>query len=149
MSKASSIAYLIFAILTSLLTVVGGLFLLASLTSRPTQDLNDAEGPYTSYFFVLYSLANATLLVGLGIAAIRLFKRLPSGWSLLTWILKVELVSALWLLPEPWGMSAAGATGIGNMGISPQFFIAYPITGVLAIWMLRKCHVLTVEPTPA
>jgi hypothetical protein len=46
-------------------------------------------------------------------------------------------------------MSAAGATGIGNMGISPQFFIAYPITGVLAIWMLRKCRVLTVEPTEA
>jgi hypothetical protein len=154
MSKASSIAFLVFAILTSLFIIVGGLFLLLTLTSTPIRELNDADAPYTSYFFVLFSLVNAAFLVGLGVVAVRLFKNIPSGWSLLTWILKAELVyflfiSSLWLLPKPWGMSAAGATGIGNMGISPQFFIAYPITGVLAIWILRKCNVLTVEPTEA
>ena len=155
MSRASNISFSIFGVLTSLGVFVGCWFLLTTLISvSPIRKLDDAEAPYTSYFFIAYSLANTAFLVGLGVAAYRLFKRIPSGWPLLSWILKAELVyffltSLFWFLPEPWGMSAAGATGIGNMGISPQIVISYPITGVLAIWLLRKLNVVVVDPVAA
>lgn len=152
MKRAQKITFLVFGILTAFFVVVGGFFLLNILVSvSPITKLNDVEAPYTSYFFALYSLTNLLFLIALGIAAYRLFKKAPSGLTLLAWTLKAELVyvvstSFLWFLPSPWGMSAGGATGIGNMGISPQFFIAYPITGIVVLWMLRMSNILTFDP---
>lgn len=105
-------------------------------------ELNDAEAPYVSHFFISFCLINLGFLVALGIATLKLFRRVPAGLSLLATILLLELayyflISCLWLLPAPWGMSAAGATGIGNMGLAPQLYIAYPVTGLLFIWVLR------------
>lgn len=152
MNRATRIIFLVFGVVTTFFVSVGGLFLLTTLFSVfPTSKLNDAEGPYTSYFFILYSLTNLAFLVALGIAALRLFKNKQSGLTLLVWTLKLELgywicMTLFWSLPSPWAMSAARATGIGNMGIAPQIYIAYPISAIVILWILRTCKMLTVEP---
>ena len=126
-------------------------FLLVSVfTGPPISTFNDPKGPYTSHFFVGFSVINVAFLILLGVAAIRLLRVDLRGIELLAITLKLELIYwflgvAMWLLPAPFGMSAAGATGIGNMGIAPQLFIAYPITGLIAIWALKKFGALPID----
>ncbi len=105
-------------------------------------------------FFGLYSLLNVGFLVLLGLAAVRLCRADTGGIGLLARTLKLELgyfmlAGMLWLLPAPLGNGAATAFGVGNMGISVQILIAYPITGLLAIWLLRRLGVLEGEPVAA
>ncbi|MCK4886395.1 MAG: hypothetical protein KAS96_03345 [Planctomycetes bacterium] len=124
----------------------GAVFMVGTVLSLPILELNDAEGPYTSYFFFLYTGINFIFLFFLAMSSVRLFKFNSKGISLLKLVLKVELVyfivtSLLWLVP-PIGMSAGGATGIGNMGISPQFLIIYPVTGPVALWVLKLFKVI-------
>jgi len=155
MSRATRITFGVFGVITAIVVAIGTFFLLSSFVSlSPISKINDAEAPYTSYFYLLYSLANAIFLSMLGIAAVRLFKNRTSGLNLLALTLKAELAywiitSLFWFLPSPWGMSAAGATGIGNMGVAPQIFIAYPISGLLILWLLKVCNMLTLKQTAA
>jgi hypothetical protein len=143
MTKSAKIVYLVFGVITAIIVVCGLSFMVITVfAGKPISEVNDTESPYTSYFFFSYSAINFIFLVFLGISSFRLFKFNPKGISLLKLTLKLELlywliISLLWLLPKPFGMSAAGATGIGNMGISPQIFIAYPITGLVALWILK------------
>jgi len=152
MKTSSTVAFYSLAAVTAVVTTTGAIFLSTALFSGPhLSDLNDADGPYTAQFFCTFSLINVVFLILLAIAAFHLFRKNMAGISLLSLTLKLELiyyffgVSILWFLPKPLDMSAAGATGIGNMGISPQIFIAYPITGLIAIWVLKRLGVLKVE----
>ena len=151
MNKAAKIVYLVFGSLTVILVLCGLCFLVITVfAGKPISELNDAEAPYTSYFFFLYSVINFIFLFLLAISSFKLFNFNPKGICLLKLTLKLELIywftiSFLWFLPKPFGMSAAGATGIGNMGISLQVFIAYPITGLLALWILRLRKIITTE----
>ncbi len=147
-------AFYSLAAITGLLTAAGIIFLsitLFSLFSRSRlSGLNDIEGPYTAQFFWAYVFINLVFLVFLAKATFRLFVKDMGGISLLSLILKLELIywlviSSFWGLPHQLGQSAACATGIGNMGLSPQVFVAYPITGLIAIWILKWRGTLKIE----
>ena len=151
MKTSVKIAFLTFASITALATVFGAYFLATAVIACAHLTKLNEMAPYTSHFFVLYSAINLCFLIMLGKSAFRLFRFNVAGVSLLSLTLKLELlywiiISFAWLLPSPLRMSAAGATGIGNMGISPQLFIAYPLTGLLALWILKKLKMLNVEP---
>jgi hypothetical protein len=152
MKTSVKIAFLTFASITALAVVFGAYFLATAVIAcaHLTIILNEM-GPYISRFVVLYSAINLCFLIMLGKSAFRLFRFNVAGVSLLSLSLKLELlyliiISFAWLLPSPLGMSAAGATGIGNMGIAPQLVIAYPLTGLLALWILKKLKMLNVQP---
>ena len=152
MTQATRVTLNAFRTITAILVAIGVYFLVGSLLSvSPISQLNDAESPYTSYFYVAYSLANLVFLSLLGVAGYRLFNHMSTGIDLLSLTLKSELAywvitSLFWFLPAPFGMSAAGATGIGNMGIAPQILIAYPISGLVVLWLLKISNVLILEP---
>jgi hypothetical protein len=134
--------------------VLAGTFFLAETvlaSGKLASHATEIGGPYTMLFFGLYSLLNVGFLALLGVAAIRLCRADPGGVGLLARTLKLELwyfllAGILWLLPATMGRGAAAAFGVGNMGISAQMFIAYPVTGLLAIWLLRRVGVLNGEP---
>lgn len=101
-------------------------------------------------FFVVYSLVNVGFLILLGGAAIRLLRGDLGGVGLLARTLKLELgyfllAGLLCLLPATLVQGAGTAFGVGNMGISPQLIIVYPISGLLAIWLLRRQGILNSE----
>jgi hypothetical protein len=146
-------AFCAFGAVTAFVVVAGAVFLAMTMVAafHHFSDLNDAAGPYTAQFFGIFSFANLVFLGLLSLAAVRLFRMEYRGVALLALTLKCELVyfflgALFWLIPAPIGMSAGRATGIGNMGISPQIIIAYPITGLIAIWILRRLGILKVEP---
>lgn len=151
MTKASKIVYLVFGFITAIIVFCGLFFMVTTVIAvKPISELNDSGSPYTSYFFFSYSAINFIFLIFLAISSVKLFKFNPKGMSLLKLTLKFELIywfiiSFLWFLPESFGMSAGGATGIGNMGISPQIFIAYPIIGLVALWILKLLKIITTE----
>jgi len=153
MKTSVRVSFYAFGVITALVVVGGLYFLITTLSGTPSfTGLNNEDLPYTLYFFAAYSVINLIFLGMLGTSAFRLFKLNPSGITLLARTLKLELVywiciSFMWFLPFRLGRSAAGATGIGNMGIAPQVFIAYPITGLFILWLLRICKVLSLEPT--
>jgi len=156
MNRSGKRTFCAFGAVTALVVVTGAVFLAMTLVPalRQFAHLNDAAGPYTAQFFGIYSFANLVFLGVLSLAALRLFRMDHRGIALLAVTLKYELVyffltSLFWLIPAPIGMSAARATGIGNMGISPQIYIAYPITGLIAIWSLRRFGILKGEPGAA
>lgn len=151
MRTSTKNAYLALASVTALVTVAGMYFLTISiLACIHVPARNDADSPYTLHFFFLYSLINACFLAMLAGSSWHLFHFRHTGVSLLSLTLKLELLywlvmSFAWFLPVPFGMSAAAATGIGNMGIAPQLFIAYPVTALLALWILKRLKILSVE----
>jgi hypothetical protein len=149
LTKASKTVYLVFGIINVIILFAGAYFMVTTVFELPISELNDAESPYVSYFFFLYTAINFIFLFFLAMSSVRLFKFNPKGISLLKLILKIELVyfiviSLPWLLvvPKSIGYSAAGASGIGNMGIAPQIFIVYPITGLVALWILKLLKVI-------
>lgn len=149
MSPSTKTAHYAFGGITALSVVSGAVFLAMALFAGVSPSkLNDADAPYTAYFFFGFCVANLVFLVLLGLAAIRLLRLDFRGIHLLALTLKLELaywllLTGLWLLPPlPISMSAGAATGIGNMGISPQLCIAYPVTGLIAIWGLRRLGIL-------
>lgn len=152
MSTSAKSAFYVLGGITTLVAVCGAICLAMIFIPGPSLSrLNTATGPYTAHFFMFFSLINVAFLTALGVAAIRLFKLDLRGVRLLVIALKAELIYwllliALWLMPNQVASSAAGATGVGNMGISPQLFIAYPLTGLIAIWALRRFGVLEVQP---
>ena len=156
MNTSGKRAFWAFGAVTAVVVVAGAIFLAMTMVAslRQFSHLNDAAGPYTALFFGVFSFANLVFLGLLSVAALRLFRMDYRGIALLALTLKCELAyffltSLLWLIPEPIGMSAGRATGIGNMGISPQIFFAYPITGLIAIWALRRFGILKGEPDAA
>ena len=150
MRPVSKTIYYIFATITGLMVLGGGVFLaitVFSLTDKGLASLNSEETPYEVCFFLIYSSIGLIFLIALAISAKKLFRLNYKGVSLLASVLKLELLywllmSLCWLLPPPFGRSAGGATGIGNMALSPQVFIAYPITGLIAIWLLKKTKLM-------
>jgi hypothetical protein len=103
------------------------------------------EEPYFWHFFVGFSLTNILFLTAVGLSAYMLFILRQAGLYILAAILVGELIywlalGSLWRHPTL-GTSAASATGVGNMGISPQVVIAYPVTGLLTMAILAAVGV--------
>lgn len=127
------------------LVATGVVFMVGIWKGALALNFGDYQERYVWHFFAAYSGANALLLVGLALSAYLLFRFNPLGVSILAGVLVVELfywsvLHILVLLPG-FGMSAAGAQGIGNMGIAPQHYIAYPWSGLLALAALSTIGV--------
>jgi hypothetical protein len=145
-------AYYAFGGITGFFVLAGGAFLLMTLLAsmRLGSRMSDIGGPYATIFFSVYSGLNVIFLTMLAFSALRLCRVDRRGVGLLALTLKLELLyfiasSGLWFLPASFGKGAAAAFGVGNMGISPQIYIAYPVTGLLALWLLRRRGVLNGE----
>lgn len=89
------------------------------------------DQPYFREVFGVMNSINAVLLVLMILTCIGLLRVRPSAIRAYTW-LNVAIcvyffgVATLWWIPGPLGMSIAGATGVGNMGIAPLILMPYP-----------------------
>lgn len=97
--------------------------------------------------YIVVLICSALDLIGRGACAIRFYT-----WLVLVLVSYDVLVGILWFLPGPVGMSIAGATGVGNMGIAPFEFVlfyipfGYPLLSAgllnLARWRARRISLL-------
>ncbi|MCC6694967.1 MAG: hypothetical protein IT365_04965 [Candidatus Hydrogenedentes bacterium] len=151
MKTSSRIVYYSFGSVTALFVCSGGLFLATALFSgHSIWQLNDADAPYVAQFFIAFSSLDAIFLTLLAAAVYLLFRKRASGFVLLSATLLAEvvyfvLVAMLWLVPNTVGMSAASASGIGNMGIAPQMLVHYPIPAIIAMLVLKALGILELE----
>jgi len=92
------------------------------------------ERPYFWHFFVGYSAMSVLIIMALALSSYWLFNGRRRGLYL--------FIATLWVEWAYWhmlgvlaslrtvGMSAAAATGVGNIGLSPQLAVRYPISGL-------------------
>lgn len=151
MSNLSRNACYILGTITAVVVCLGAFSIaltLASLISDAA--INQPDAPYTAHFFAGFTLINCIFLFLLAVSAIQILQLKLRGFSLIGVVLKLEILyfiaaGGLMFLPPPFGHSAGGAFGIGNMGLAPQAFIAFPITGLFALWLLRRFGIIKVE----
>lgn len=92
------------------------------------------DKPYFWLFFVGYSAMSVLIIMALALSSYWLFKGRRRGLYLFIITLWVEW--AYWHMLgffaslRTLGMSAAAATGVGNVGLSPQLAVRYPISGL-------------------
>lgn len=141
--KSYQIVYYVFAIINSILVGSGLFYFIRTFLriKKPTL-LNTTKNPYVSHCFYAFAIINMTFLFLLGLSAYELFGINILGFHLLKITLIYEIIyifllGVIWSRPYKISSSIGSATGIGNMGIAPQIFILYPITGLMAIWLLK------------
>jgi hypothetical protein len=102
------------------------------------------ETPHIAQFFWAYVTMNVIFLTGLALSSWHLWRLRRYGLLLLLTVLSAEAV--YWALMgvlmsvlsnTRFAPSAAGAAGIGNMGLAVQLFIGYPLTGLLGAGVLQ------------
>ena len=90
-------------------------------------------------FYWLFTMINLAFLAGLVFLGIALLRLSPNAVVLCNWlfgaeILNVFLLGAMWAgTPNPLNYEIAAATGIGNMGISPQSVTWYPVIATIVL----------------
>lgn len=106
----------------------------------------EPDKPYLHQVFYIYSSVDFLCLVFGLVAAFLLWKlerrglllcNLLFGFELLSWIvgatITLVLVSSSSREFKQIGLSLAGASGIGDIGLAPQFVIAYPVLALIAL----------------
>ena len=101
---------------------------------------------------------NLCFLALLVVGGIHLFRLRPSGVTICNTVFVGEIIyffviGFLWsALPRPVSMGVAAATGIGNMGISPQVISGYPLVALICLNLAgrkrTKAHAATPLPVP-
>lgn len=111
----------------------------------------------TSQFFLAFGVMttlNIVFIALLVIASVVLYRVTPGAASfysnLVVTYFVYEIVNrSLWLMPDPWGKSIAGASAVGNMGMAPfTLFLlpmrnwmipyAYPIFSVVVVFIAGR-----------
>jgi hypothetical protein len=111
----------------------------------------------SSQFFLAFGVMttlNIVFIALLVIASVVLFRLTPGAprfyCNLVVTYLVYEIVNgSLWLMPDPWGKSIAGASAVGNMGMAPfALFLlpmrnwmipyAYPILSVVVVFIAGR-----------
>ena len=143
-----SVTYRIFAV-ANLIFVTAGLFFLLpdAWTVYNGAIANTTESPYFIWAFWIMVFANTFLLGLLALGGIFLWRLREVGVSIcnFTFIAEVTFFFAIGLMwgspmPREISMSIAGATGVGNMGISPQILSGYPLFGLLFLNWARRAQ---------
>jgi hypothetical protein len=150
----SATTYRIFAVGNLLFVVVGLVFLIPTAFTVATGTIEDASTyPHFGYWFWTMFFINIGFLTLLLIAAIHLFHLRPTGVTICNIVFVGELsyflaIGLLWFyLSNPSGI--AGATGIGNMGVSPQVICGYPLVALVCLNLARRKRKMTLTSSAA
>ena len=105
-------------------------YLLESVVFWRTPPIQDPGQPYFYYAFFAMGAINLAFIALLSQDALDLLRLSLAGAKRYMWIVLSlighDLIGAMcWLLPHRLGMSIAGATGVGNMGIAPFEFALF------------------------
>jgi len=127
------------------LAAVGLYSLLDSVVFWLANPNRDPSEPYFYHAFYAMAVINLGLISLLVLTSFDLLRLSLTAAKRYTWfVLAVVgynlLVALCWLIPGRFGMSVAGATGVGNMGIAPfEFALFYIPEGypVLSLVLLR------------
>ena len=137
--------YRIFAVGNVLFVVAGLLFLIPTAFTVATGTVEDESAyPHFQYWFWTMFFINICFLSLLVVAAVHLFRLRSSGVAICNIVFAGEIsyflaIGFLWFyLSNPGGL--AGATGVGNMGISPQLLCGYPLVALACLNLARRKH---------
>ena len=113
---------------------------------------NTAEEPFVVQAFYVMTVANLVLLVMLAWAGYLLLTDRSSAAKFCNFVFVAEsLYIIVWLFLPFKGslsLSVAAASGIGNVGTTPQLLVLYPLVGLLALKIGRR-SVQRQDPTDA
>jgi len=135
--------------LVNLVLAAAGLyFLLDSVVSWLANPNRNPSEPYFYHAFYAMAVINLGLITLLSLTSFDLLRLSLSAVKRYTWfvlaVVGYNLLGALcWVIPGGFGMSVAGATGVGNMGIAPfEFALFYVPEGypVLSLVALRLAY---------
>ena len=155
-SDWSAVTYRIFAIGNALFVLVGLLFLIPTAFSVGVGAVENlpARSHFGTWFWAMV-LSNLCFLSLLVAGAIRLFRLRPSGVTICNAAFVGEIfyflaIGFLWSrLPVSSGVGAA--TGVGNMGLSPQLICGYPLLALICLNLARRKRTkaqITTTPLP-
>ncbi len=139
-----SITYRAFGILNFLVALMGGIFLAPSVWAIRLHAIGDTpDAPHFLPAFWTMALLNVCFLGLLVFGGIRLLQLRDVGVTICNFVFLAEIfyfliVGLLWgHASREFAMSVAGATGVGNMGISPQLMSGYPFMALGFLNLVR------------
>jgi hypothetical protein len=133
----------VFAVTNFLFAGVGLLFLASSILGVGAGKIgNTSEHPYFLWAFWTMVTTNFILLALLIHGGIRLLQLRTQGVVVCNGVLVTEIVyfialGFLWGAPTSLSMSVAAATGVGSMGLSPQWMCGYPLVALVCLNLAR------------
>lgn len=145
----TSVVYRAFAITNFAVAAIGSIFLASSARVVLIKAVgNTSTEPYFLISYWTMTAVNVCFLSFLVLGGTYLLRLRSMGVVICNIVVFGEILyflglSFLWspALPKVTSMSVAAATGIGNMGLSPQLISAYPLIGLvclnLARWRVR------------
>jgi hypothetical protein len=150
-----AVTYRVFAIGNVLVVLAGLLFLLPPVWGVLNGAVENAptNSHFATWFWVMASI-NLCFLALLVVGSVRLFQLRPSGVTICNAVFVGELIyflgiAFLWsALPRPVSMGLAAATGVGDMGLSPQLISGYPFVALICLNLARRKRTRTNETTP-
>ena len=144
------ITFRVFAATNFLIAILGGLFLVITVTSITHAGAwgNKPAEPYFILAFWMMFATNICFLGLLGFGGFYLLRRRMLGVTVCNVVFVAEIlyfgiIGFLWgPLPRPISMSVAAATGVGNMGLGPQLVSSYPLIALVCLnaarWRLKR-----------
>jgi hypothetical protein len=144
MPRWMSALFRVIGLVNLVLSVSGTYFLLKSVIFWLANPNRHPWEPYFYYAFYPMVAINLALIILLCLIAFDLLRLRLAAVKHYTWfVLSVVgygvLVALCWLIPGRFGMSVAGASGVGNMGIAPfefaLFYVpeGYPVLTLVAL----------------
>jgi len=139
----SAVTYRAFATGNVLVVLVGLLFLIPTAFSVGVGAVENVptNSHFASWFWAM-ALINLCFLSLLVVGGIYLFRLRPSGVTICNAVFVGEMsyflaIGSLWsALPVSSGVAAA--TGVGNMGLSPQLISGYPLIALICLNLARR-----------
>lgn len=130
-----------------------GLWYLIHIVPRVIADSRpDPQTPYFMQAFLVMSGINLLLIAVLAFSGIQLLRVRPGAVRVYNWFALVTCVYffsigfIVWPMGGELSASIGAATGIGNMGIAPFFFLplrlpfVYPIVSMLVLNLIRRAQ---------
>jgi hypothetical protein len=145
-----SVLFRVIGLVNLVLSAVGLRFLLDSVISWQANPNTDPRQPYFYYAFYPMAAINLALtallcLITFDLLRLRLAAVKQYTWFVLSVVVGYNVLVALfWTIPGRVGMSVAGASGVGNMGIAPFEFAlsyvpeGYPVLSLVALLLARR-----------
>ena len=127
-----SLLFRFIGLVNIVLCSLGLYYLLESVVFWQTNPNRNPGDPYFYHAFFAMGAINLIFIVLISQDAVDLLRLRLAGakrymWIVLSLIGYSVLNAMCWMLPRPLGMSVAGATGVGNMGIAPfEFALFFP-----------------------
>jgi hypothetical protein len=139
----SAVTYRAFATGNVLVVLVGLLFLVPTAWSVGFGAVENVptNSHFASWFWAM-AFINLCFLALLVVGGVHLFRLWPSGVTMCNVVFVGEIIYFLTIgffwsaLPVTSGV--ASATGVGNMGLSPQLISGYPLVALICLNLARR-----------